>query len=114
VVCQDEKSQLKNKNKAMKILRSRILEKMRQEQADKESALRRSQVGAGFRNERIRTYNFPQGRVTDHRIGFTSYNISDVMDGELMPFVNALTSHFQTLLLRGEAPPAMLDTPDDD
>jgi peptide chain release factor 1 len=102
VVCQDEKSQLKNKNKAMKVLRSRLLEKAIEEQQSKLSAERRSQVGAGFRNERIRTYNFPQGRVTDHRIGLTSHNIAGVMNGDFLEFTQALTDHYQMLQMKNE------------
>jgi peptide chain release factor 1 len=103
VVCQDEKSQLKNKNKAMKVLRSRLLERAQQEQHDKISAERRSQVGTGFRNERIRTYNFPQGRVTDHRIGLTTHNMNAVMDGSLHEFTQALTDFYQMQQLKNEA-----------
>ncbi len=106
VICQDEKSQLKNKNKAMKILRSRILEKKRQAQHDEQMVQRRSQVGGGFRNERIRTYNFPQGRVSDHRIGMTTYNIDEVINGKLDPFIEALTNYYQTMALKGESPEA--------
>lgn len=113
VICQDEKSQLKNKNKAMKILRARILDKMQAEQDAAQAAQRRSQVGTGFRNERIRTYNFPQGRVTDHRIGFTAHNIAEVMNGEFSHFISALSNHYQTLQLKGElgapAPTLTLD-----
>ena len=81
--CQDEKSQLKNREKAMKVLRARLYDRAQQEQADAVAADRRSQVGSGDRSERIRTYNFPQGRVTDHRIGLTLYKIDAVLDGEL-------------------------------
>lgn len=90
VMQQDEKSQLKNKNKAMKILRSRLYE-MEEEKKEKErSEERRSMVGTGDRSERIRTYNFPQNRVTDHRINLTSYNLEGVMNGELDEFIEAL------------------------
>lgn len=102
VVCQDEKSQLKNKNKAMKVLRSRLLEKAQSEQANAIAKERRSQVGTGFRNERIRTYNFPQGRVTDHRIGLTQYNLPEVINGDIDAFVKALAHFYQTLALKGE------------
>lgn len=103
VICQDEKSQLKNKNKAMKVLRARLLEKAQMKQRAEQSEARRSQVGGGFRNERIRTYNFPQGRVTDHRIGFTRYNIDEVMNGEIEPFIQAVTNYYQTVALKGES-----------
>lgn len=92
VSMQDEKSQIKNREKAMKVLRSRLYEAER-EKADKErSDSRKSQVGSGDRSERIRTYNFPQSRVTDHRINYTSYKIDEIMLGEIDEFVNALTS----------------------
>jgi peptide chain release factor 1 len=104
VACQEERSQHKNRDKAMKVLRSRLLEKAKEEQRSKEAADRRSQVGGGFRNERIRTYNFPQGRVSDHRIGMTAYNISEVMNGHFDDFITALNHHYQTLLLKGEDP----------
>jgi peptide chain release factor 1 len=103
VICQDEKSQLKNKNKAMKVLRSRLYEKAQAAQNAVMSEQRRAQVGTGLRNERIRTYNFPQGRVTDHRIGFTVYNIDEVMEGGFEPFVREVTNYYQTLALKGEA-----------
>jgi len=102
VICQDEKSQLKNKNKAMKVLRSRLLDRMQSEQDAKISAERRAMVGSGMRNERIRTYNFPQGRVTDHRIGFTVYKADEVMMGDFQDFVRALTNHAQMVALKGE------------
>ncbi len=115
VICRDEKSQLKNKNKAMKVLRSRLLQKMEDAQHGAEAAQRRSQIGTGLRNERIRTYNFPQGRVTDHRIGFTQYNIDDVMAGEINAFIQALTNHYQTIMLKGEDAVARpMSTEDDD
>lgn len=100
VSCQDEKSQLKNKSKALKILRSRLydleLEKQRSERAD----MRRSLVGTGDRSERIRTYNFPQNRVTDHRIGLTVHQLTQVLDGGFDPFVEALASHAQVEALK--------------
>ena len=92
VECQDERSQYKNKDRALSILRSRLYEQARQEQERALSAQRRSQVGSGMRNERIRTYNFPQGRVTDHRIGLTLYQIDAVMDGALDTIIDALAA----------------------
>ena len=92
VECQDERSQYKNKDRALSILRSRLYERARQEQERALSAQRRSQVGSGMRNERIRTYNFPQGRVTDHRIGLTLYQIDAVMDGALDTIIDALAA----------------------
>ena len=100
VQCQDEKSQLKNKEKAMKVLRARILDKARQEQEDAVAADRRSQVGSGDRSERIRTYNFPQGRVTDHRIGLTLHKIDAVLNGELEEILNALITADQAERLK--------------
>ena len=90
VQCQDEKSQLKNKEKAMRVLRARVLEQAQQQQADAIAADRRSQVGSGDRSERIRTYNFPQGRVTDHRIGLTLHKLDFVLNGQLEERVNGL------------------------
>jgi peptide chain release factor 1 len=90
VSCQDERSQQKNKAKAMKVLRSRLLEKAEQEQRDKLSSERKSQVKSGDRSEKIRTYNFPQNRVTDHRIGLTLYNLDQVMEGQIDQLVQAL------------------------
>lgn len=90
VQCQDEKSQLKNKLQAMRVLRARILEKAQSEAAQKEAADRKSQIGSGDRSERIRTYNFPQGRVTDHRVGLTLHKLDFVLGGELDELLNAL------------------------
>jgi peptide chain release factor 1 len=87
VFCADERSQLKNKAKALKILRSRLLKQRQEEEAAKYAAHRRSQVGTGDRSERIRTYNYPQSRVTDHRINYTSYNLTHVLEGALEDFV---------------------------
>ena len=89
VECQDERSQYKNKDRAMKILRSRILEAERRKQSEAIAGERRAQVGTGDRSERIRTYNYPQGRVTDHRIGLTLYKIDSIMDGDLDGFIFA-------------------------
>ena len=88
--CQDEKSQLKNKEKAMKVLKSRIYEDIKQKQDDEMSANRKSQVGSGDRSERIRTYNFPQSRVTDHRIGLTLYKLEAFLDGDMDEVIDAL------------------------
>jgi len=90
VVCQDERSQLKNRAKAMRILRARILDHMQQEAFQKESALRKSQVGSGDRSEKIRTYNFPDRRVTDHRIGYTSHQLESILNGDMDDLTNAL------------------------
>ena len=92
VECQDERSQYKNKDKAMKVLRSRLYEMEREKRESAEAAERRSQVGSGDRSERIRTYNFPQGRVTDHRIGLTLYKIDAIMDGALDELIDALVT----------------------
>ncbi len=100
VSCQDEKSQHKNKAKALKILRARLLERAQAEQHAAEAESRRSMVGSGDRSERIRTYNFPQGRVTDHRINLTLYNLERVLGGELAPLLDALTTHYQAEALK--------------
>jgi peptide chain release factor 1 len=100
VTCQDEKSQLKNKNKALKVLRARLLDQITQEQNAKRSEERKSQVGSGDRSGRIRTYNFPQGRVTDHRIGLTLYKLDDILAGNLGEFIDELTTYFQAHALQ--------------
>jgi peptide chain release factor 1 len=100
VTCQDEKSQHKNKGKALKILRARLLERKQEEQLSEIAATRKTMVGSGDRSERIRTYNFPQGRVTDHRINLTLYKLERVMDGELKDIIDALTTHYQAEALR--------------
>jgi peptide chain release factor 1 len=100
VSCQDEKSQHKNKAKGMKVLRARLLDKMIQEQDAKLSQERKSQVGSGDRSERIRTYNFPQGRVTDHRIGLTLYKLESILQGQIDEIITALTTHYQTQALQ--------------
>ena len=92
VECQDQRSQLQNKEKALQVLRSRLYQQKVQAQQSEVAAQRRSQVGSGMRNERIRTYNFPQGRVTDHRIGLTLYRLDDVMNGDLDEIIDALTA----------------------
>ncbi|MBT3982109.1 MAG: peptide chain release factor 1 [Bacteriovoracaceae bacterium] len=102
VAIQDEKSQIKNKAKALKILRSRIYDRLVEEAHQEEAAERRSQVGRGDRSERIRTYNFPQGRLTDHRIGLTLYSLDKIIEGDLQPVVDALIAHNQAELLKGE------------
>lgn len=101
VECQDERSQYKNKDKALKVLRSRLLEAEKKKRADTEAAQRKSQVGSGDRSERIRTYNFPQGRVTDHRIGLTLYKIDAVMDGDLDEIIDALIEADSAARLEG-------------
>ncbi len=95
VTCQDEKSQIKNKEKAFKVLRARLYDLMMQKQNEEISAERKSQVGSGDRSERIRTYNFPQGRVTDHRIGLTIYKLENILDGEIDEIIDAMTTHEQ-------------------
>ena len=96
VSCQDEKSQFKNKAKAMKILRARLFDKAVKDQQSEISQDRKGQVGSGDRSERIRTYNYPQGRVTDHRIGLTTHNLEHVLEGALDDFIDQLTTHYQT------------------
>ena len=103
VECQDERSQYKNKDKAMKVLRSRLYEMEREKQAAATAEQRRSQVGSGDRSERIRTYNFPQGRVTDHRIGLTLYKIDAILNGDLDELIDALVTADQAEKLKGSA-----------
>ena len=103
VECQDERSQYKNKDKAMRVLRSRLYDLALKKRDDAEAARRRSQVGSGDRSERIRTYNFPQGRVTDHRIGLTLYKIGTIMDGDLDELIDALAAADQAERLKGGA-----------
>jgi peptide chain release factor 1 len=100
VSCQDEKSQHKNRAKGMKILRARLLERKQEEQRSEIAATRKLMVGSGDRSERIRTYNFPQGRLTDHRINFTIYKLDRVMEGELDEVVQALITHYQAEALK--------------
>lgn len=100
VTCQDEKSQHKNRAKALKVLRARLLDIKEAEQQEKRSEDRRGQVGSGDRSERIRTYNFPQGRMTDHRIGLTLYKLEEIMEGGIETIIESLTTHFQAEALK--------------
>ncbi|MBI4211515.1 MAG: peptide chain release factor 1 [Deltaproteobacteria bacterium] len=100
VACQDERSQHKNKARAMKILKSRILDQQEEKQAAERTAERRAQVGSGDRSEKIRTYNFPQNRITDHRIGLTIHNLAAVMEGDLEEMIMALRTHTQAEALK--------------
>ena len=102
VSCQDEKSQIKNREKAMRVLRARLYEVEMQKQQEALAKERKSMVGTGDRSEKIRTYNFPQNRVTDHRIGFTLHQLQDVMDGKLQPIVDALVTHYQAEKMKQE------------
>jgi len=102
VSCQDEKSQIKNREKAMRVLRSRLYEVEMQKQQEALAKERKSMVGTGDRSEKIRTYNFPQNRVTDHRIGLTIHQLPEVMDGKLQPLIDGLVTHFQAEKLKGE------------
>ena len=102
VSCQDEKSQLKNKEKGMKILRSRLYDLLQSQQHDEIAEQRKSQVGTGDRSERIRTYNFPQGRVSDHRIGLTLHRLDSVLNGDLDEIIDALVTYYQAEKLKGE------------
>ncbi len=103
VACQEERSQIKNRSKAMKVLKSRILDGMMSEQTAKLAADRKQQVGSGDRSERIRTYNFPQGRLTDHRIGLTLYRLDSVMAGDIAEIVDALRAHYQMEALKAQS-----------
>jgi len=103
VSCQDEKSQIKNREKAMRVLRSRLYEVEQEKQAAALAKERKAMVGSGDRSEKIRTYNFPQNRVTDHRIGMTVHQLTEVVDGKLQPFVDALIAHYQAAKLKGAA-----------
>jgi len=100
VSCQDERSQYKNRAKALKVLRSRLYQLAQEEQANAIASTRKNMVGSGDRSEKIRTYNFPQNRVTDHRIGLTLHQLDFVIDGRLDPVVDALTTYYQTEKLR--------------
>ena len=103
VSCQDEKSQHRNKEKALRILRSRLMDIAQREQLERIAQDRRSQVGTGERSEKIRTYNFPQSRVTDHRLNLSLHRLEDVLDGNLDEFINALALHFQAKLMERRA-----------
>ena len=102
VTCQDEKSQHKNREKAMKVLRARLYDEEQRKQQESMASDRKQQVGSGDRSGRIRTYNYPQERITDHRIGLTLHKLSFVMEGDLDEIIDALTLHFQTQALKGE------------
>jgi peptide chain release factor 1 len=102
VSCQDEKSQIKNREKGMRVLRARLYEMEMQKQQDALAKERKAMVGSGDRSEKIRTYNFPQNRVTDHRIGLTIHQLEQVMDGKLQPLIEALVTHYQSEKLKGE------------
>ncbi|MFQ6083043.1 MAG: peptide chain release factor 1 [Candidatus Aminicenantia bacterium] len=105
VSCQDEKSQHRNKEKALRILRSRLLDKIRQEQEKAIAESRKNQVGSGERSEKIRTYNFPQGRVTDHRINLTLHKLESLLDGELDELIDSLITNFEAKKLEAEITP---------
>src|SRR5437667_10920028 len=107
VSCQDEKSQIKNREKAMRVLRSRLYEIEMQKQQEALAKERRAMVGSGDRSEKIRTYNFPQNRVTDHRVGLTMHRLTEVMDGNLQPLIEALVTHFQAEKLKQETAAAV-------
>jgi len=102
VSCQDEKSQIKNREKGMRVLRSRLYEIEMEKQQQALAKERKAMVGSGDRSEKIRTYNFPQNRLTDHRIGFTVHQLESVMDGKLQPLVDALITHYQAEKLKQE------------
>ena len=102
VSCQDEKSQIKNREKGMRVLRSRLYEMEMQKQQDALAKERKQMVGSGDRSEKIRTYNFPQNRVSDHRIGLTIHQLQEVMDGKLQPLIDPLVAHFQAEKLKHE------------
>jgi len=103
VACQEERSQIKNRAKAMKVLKTRIMDTIIQEQNAKLAADRKQQVGSGDRSERIRTYNFPQGRMTDHRIGLTLYRLDSIMAGDMGEIADALRAHYQMEALKAQS-----------
>ncbi|MBQ4095265.1 MAG: peptide chain release factor 1, partial [Oscillospiraceae bacterium] len=102
VECQDERSQHKNKEKAMRVLRSRLLEEKQRAQSDEIASVRRSQVGTGDRSERIRTYNYPEGRISDHRIGLTIYRLEYILNGNIDEVVDALATADQAAKLSAQ------------
>jgi peptide chain release factor 1 len=102
VSCQDEKSQIKNREKGMRVLRARLYEIEMEKQQQALAKERKQQVGSGDRSEKIRTYNFPQNRLTDHRIGLTIHQLADVIEGRLQPVIDALTSHFNAERLKDD------------
>ena len=107
VSCQDEKSQIKNREKAMRVLRARLYEVEMEKQQEALAKERKQQVGSGDRSEKIRTYNFPQNRLTDHRIGLTIHQLADVMEGRVQPVIDALTAHYNAERLKAEAETAV-------
>jgi peptide chain release factor 1 len=109
VSCQDEKSQIKNRAKALRVLRSRLFEMELERQRAEIGAERRSMVGTGDRSEKIRTYNFPQNRVTDHRIGLTLHQLDTIIDGRLDAVLDALTTYYQTEKLKQQTQPGNKD-----
>ena len=100
--CQDEKSQIKNREKGMRVLRARLYEMEQQKQQAALAMERKAMVVSGDSSEKIRTYNFPQNRVTDHRIGFTAHQLPEFMDGRIQPMIDALITHFQSEKLKGD------------
>ena len=103
VACQEERSQIKNRATAMKVLKTRILDTIQQAQDSKLAADRKQQVGSGDRSERIRTYNFPQGRMTDHRIGLTLYRLDSIMTGDIAEITSALRAYYQMEALKAQS-----------
>jgi len=103
VACQEERSQIKNRAKAMKVLKSKMMDIMVSEQNAKMAADRKQQVGSGDRSERIRTYNFPQGRMTDHRIGLTLYRLDSIMAGDIGEIIDSLRAHYQMEALKAQS-----------
>src|SRR5258708_38099422 len=102
VSCQDQNAQIRNREKGMRVLRARLYEMEMQKQQDALAKERKAMVGSGDRSEKIRTYNFPQNRVTDHRIGLTIHQLQEVMDGKLQPLIEALTTHYQAEKMKQE------------